>query len=316
MSRRRPSRPRAGRRLATSRRGRRAGRRPGGRRRRRKARDGRTPYLLAAAGRRAPARAARLPAAPDGRRLAPEATSCAQLSGTRAGRLGRPRQLHQAAHRPASSGASCAAPSSSPSSRSRISVLLGLGIALLMRRVVAVGADRHDRRDDARLGDAAAGLVPGLRLDGRRRLRRPELAHRPDPRGRLRQAQLVRRPDPGLDRHHRARGLAGPSRSWRSPSTPACPRCRGSCIEAATVDGANAWQVFRAVTLPILRPLHRHRHHAVGDLELPGLHPGLGAAVRQAGAGLPDAGHVRVHARPSRTASTASARPSRSSPCC
>jgi N,N'-diacetylchitobiose transport system permease protein len=26
-------------------------------------------------------------------------------------------------------------------------------------------------------------------------------------------------------------------------------------IEAATVDGANAWQVFRAVTLPILRPL-------------------------------------------------------------
>src|SRR6185295_4146204 len=26
-------------------------------------------------------------------------------------------------------------------------------------------------------------------------------------------------------------------------------------IEAATVDGANAWHVFRAVTLPILRPL-------------------------------------------------------------
>ncbi len=67
-------------------------------------------------------------------------------------------------------------------------------------------------------------------------------------------------------------------------------------VEAATVDGANAWQALRNITLPILKPLLDHRHHAVGDLELRPVHPELGAARRPSGAGLPDAGDLLVHA--------------------
>ena len=71
---------------------------------------------------------------------------------------------------------------------------------------------------------------------------------------RLQQAQLVRR------RRPRA-GASSPR--WSSGGLPflaitlyaGLSQVPPELSEAATVDGANAWQVFRAVTLPILRPL-------------------------------------------------------------
>ena len=60
--------------------------------------------------------------------------------------------------------------------------------------------------------------------------------------------------DPGLGRHHRA-GRLGRLPFLAITLYAGLSQVPRELTEAATVDGANAWHVFRAVTLPILRPL-------------------------------------------------------------
>ena len=88
-------------------------------------------------------------------------------------------------------------------------------------------------------------------------------------------------------------------------------------VEAATVDGASGWQVFRSVTLPILRPLLSIVTTLSVIWDFRRVHPGLGAAGRPARAGLlPDLGiYAYVAGLPDR-ATTASARRSPCSRCC
>ena len=41
----------------------------------------------------------------------------------------------------------------------------------------------------------------------------------------------------------------------RRPSTRGSRRCRDELVEAAEIDGARPWRVFRDVTFPILKPI-------------------------------------------------------------
>ena len=70
----------------------------------------------------------------------------------------------------------------------------------------------------------------------------------------LRPPRLVRQPDRGLRRDHRDRRLGrDPVRrdhDLRRPDPGA-----GEIVEAASIDGSNAFRIFRDITLPILKPI-------------------------------------------------------------
>ena len=95
--------------------------------------------------------------------------------------------------------------------------------------------------------------------------------------GQLHQSQLVDQFGPGVVGHHGPGGVGCHPVPCRDPLPGReVPR---DLVEVATVDGANAWQVFRNVTLPILRPLII----IVTTLSVIwafGLHPDLGPALK------------------------------------
>ena len=53
-------------------------------------------------------------------------------------------------------------------------------------------------------------------------------------------------------------------------------------VEAASIDGSNAFQIFRDITLPILKPIFVILDEPLGDLELPGVQPDLDHPERAA----------------------------------
>ncbi len=161
-----------------------------------------------------------------------------------------------------------------------LSVLLGLAGRAADAPGLGVGPDRHDRRDDVRLGDAAAGPGADLQVDDRRRLRGPELPDRQDARGQLPRTTA---------------GSISPLQGWSVITAlvvwagipflaitlnAGLTQVPKDLVEAATVDGANAWQIVPQRHAADPEAADHHRHHAVGHLELPGLHPDLGAAGR------------------------------------
>ena len=172
--------------------------------------------------------------------------------------------------------------------------LLSLAVALLMRRVSGWARIAGDVRAGLRLGGAADRRHPGLRLADRLRLRRRQLP--------------ASTSFPGVNFENHS-WFSTPQQGWVVITAlvfwGAIPflaltlyagltQVPTELIEAATIDGANSWQVLRSVTLPILQAGAHHRDHAVGDLGLRRLQPDLGAAQRPAGAVLLDARHLRV----------------------
>ena len=135
-----------------------------------------------------------------------------------------------------------------------LTMVFGTGLALLFTRVSALGAHPAHLGPRPRLGDAAGRRRPDLQLDAEPTERRRELLADPGARRRLLPARLD-----GLDvlaarRRHRA------DRLGRAPVR-RDHRLRGAvagaarALEAAEIDGARPWRVFRDVTFPIIQPI-------------------------------------------------------------
>ena len=74
--------------------------------------------------------------------------------------------------------------------------------------------------------------------------------------------------------------------------------------EAARLDGAGAWGVFRHVTLPILKPIIVDAHDPLGHLGHGRLPAGLRDAQRRPRGRVPAADHLLVPPRPSWSTTT------------
>ena len=136
-----------------------------------------------------------------------------------------------------------------------LTMVLGTLIALLLVRVSDWVRDPPDRGARARLGDAAGRRRPGLELDDelpeRRRQLRP---HRSS-------TSATTSSTTGTRRRSRSSASSTTLIVWGALPFVAITRLRGArpgaarALEAAEIDGARPWRVFRDVTFPMLTPV-------------------------------------------------------------
>ena len=133
-------------------------------------------------------------------------------------------------------------------------LLIGIGDRAAAEPDLPVGPLDPGRRAAVRLGGPVDGVDPDLLLVVQQPVRRRELPARPAPRRAHGGPRLVRGPAPGTGRGHRG-GRLGSDPALAISLHAGITQIPREVLEAARCDGAGAWQAFRHVTLPFLRPL-------------------------------------------------------------